>query len=111
MSANVAPAADRHFLMFSCTCRVCATTSLPPTTLPLASDATQPETKTSRPTVTTWVKWLTGSDIPGTMISRRCPCIASLLEVEARLSAVDAVAPHRVGVHRRAEARAIGQAQ
>src|SRR5436309_1505467 len=72
-SAKVAPAAARHFLRFSCTWRACATASSPPTVRPSASVATQPETKTSRPVLTTWVKWLMGSDIPGTRISSRRP--------------------------------------
>ena len=70
-SAKVAPAAVKQRLMFSWTCRAWATTSLPPTTRPCASVATQPETKTIRPARTTWVKWLTGSDMPGTMNSSR----------------------------------------
>ena len=71
MSAKVAPAAVRQRLMFSSVWRVCATTSLPPTRRPSPSVATQPETKTMRPARTTWVKWLTGSAMPGTMNSSR----------------------------------------
>ena len=55
-SAKVAPAAARQRLMFSCTWRVCATMSLPPTVLPFSSLATHPETNTSWPARTTWVK-------------------------------------------------------
>src|SRR5262245_40596828 len=70
-SANVAPAAARQRIRFSCTWRACATTSLPPTVRPCSSLATQPDTNTSRSARTTWVKWLMGSDIPATRISSR----------------------------------------
>src|SRR5437867_5639197 len=77
-SANVAPAAARHRLRFSWTCRAWAVASLPPIVRPAASEATQPETNTRRPARTTLVKWLMGSGIPGTRISSRrpIPCMA-----------------------------------
>src|SRR5262245_39460190 len=85
-SANVAPAAARHRLRFSWTCRACAVASLPPMVRPSASDATQPETKTRRPARTTLVKWLIGSGIPGTRISSRrpIPCMAHLVSMYDR---------------------------
>src|SRR4030095_15896200 len=75
-SAKVAPAAVRQALMFSRALRAWAVTSSPPTVRPCSSEATQPETKTILPARTTWVKWLIGSDMPGTGFPRRCGRLA-----------------------------------
>src|SRR5262249_5553557 len=84
-SAKVAPAAARHRLIFSSACRAWAVASSPPTVRPWASDATQPDTKTMLPARTTWVKWLIGSDMPGTRISCRWGLAGGLGRAAARL--------------------------
>ena len=57
--------------MFSNTCRVCATTSSPPTSRPSPSTATIPETYRKPPASTASVKCEIGSASPSTRISSR----------------------------------------